>query len=482
MQIRYYKPYKNREQLIKENRERPVGRFRSDEEIVVAITLLQKSLKKKKAVIDVAGAVRDIEWNNIVTQLNKKGIKWQKMVSMNDINPKKLKISIVKGSPLVAGKDNKLVFKAEYPGEVENLVAVLDTEISYLGNLEVLFGSFKNSVEREVVVTLPDSMKWQDTDVVLNVGRNDVIPILTKKKVRMVILPKKVPEVVYNYRIVEKSGNINGVLEQNEEVSVVVDVTNRGKGTITKGRLLLINTNNNKQVFIQKGSEAIVLKPGAKTTKTFTVRIDKQDKKTPVILAVSLYDYKIRYSADFTLSFSKNGDNSCVFKKFKKPEDVVLGAGTTLFASAVSRSPLAKTEKDGLTQLDGICGERGRTVDGYWIAPQKSKGGTKTPFTVKTDYAIHMPQVKIDGRPITVHKDNLNLAIEATADTLLDIIVFVNGAKVYYKSFKNQQQTHFKTTVAIDLDQEYNTVKVVARDRDKQRVVTKTKTIYYPPN
>ncbi|MCK5808707.1 PDZ domain-containing protein, partial [bacterium] len=268
--IRYYKPYKDREQLVKERRDRPVGRFASDEEIEVAVKLLQNSVKKRKSVMAVAATVRDIEWDSIVKQLNKKEIKWHKLVSAKNINPKKIKITLVKGSPLMAGKENKLLFRAEYPGKVENLIAVLDTEIAYLGNLEVLFGSFKNSVEREVIVTLPDSMSWQDAEVTLNLGTNDITPTLTKQDIRMVILPKKAPKVSFNYRIVEKSGNINGVLEHNESVEITVDVTNNGKGAITKGRLLLINTNNNKSVFIESGSEAVALKPGEKTTKTFT--------------------------------------------------------------------------------------------------------------------------------------------------------------------------------------------------------------------
>ncbi|MCK5808925.1 hypothetical protein KAH37_08080, partial [bacterium] len=151
-----------------------------------------------------------------------------------------------------------------------------------------------------------------------------------------------------------------------------------------------------------------------------------------------------------------------------------------LFASAVSRHPLVAVVKDGLVTFDGSCGERTRTSHGYWTNSVATSTDVKTPPKLQTDYRLHMPKVVFDNSPITIKKDPVSISFEVTADTLLDVMIFVNSKKVYYKSFKHTQQKSFKATVPVECEDIYNSIKVVARDKDKQRITSKVKTVYFP--
>ncbi len=478
--IRYYKPYKTKEQLIKEHRQRPVGVFKNDEEIGIAVKLLRRRLKTKKSVTAVAPTIRSEEWKQIVKQLKKRGIVWKAKGKLIPINGKKLKVSLIKGSPLHAGNKGVLTFKAEYPGKVDNLVGYFDTKIAYLRDVEVLFGSFSNSVIRNAVVTLPDSMSWQDAKIPLKLSVGGLKPVVAKQKLHVAITPKPKPRVEFSYRFVEKKGNINGVAEPNEEIEVVVTAKNVGKGALEKGRLLLINLNNNKQVFIEAGGDSIVLKPGESATKRFMVRVGGGKFEKKVSMAVSLYDYKIRYTAGFSLPFSSHGDFSCTFKPNASPRKVFVKKTTPLFASAVSTKPIASVAKDGIVVVNGSCGDRLRTADGYWLnnAGLRPAGSQQTAQVLPL-YSIHMPRVKIDEKPLLAKKATITVPFTVSADTLRDVIVFVNGEKVYYKSLRKKQSSSFKDSVTVELDDEYNTIRVVARDRDKERITSKTKSVYY---
>jgi len=151
--IRYFKEYKDPEILLKERRKEKVGVFKSDEEVELTIKLLNKKFETGRKMIDLAAEVKSEEWSNIVTKLKKIGVDWKQMTSMKDIDPDKLKVQIVSESKLSGGKVNILKFKASYPGKVENLVGLINTNIPYLQNAEIIFGSFKGSIETDLSKT-----------------------------------------------------------------------------------------------------------------------------------------------------------------------------------------------------------------------------------------------------------------------------------------------------------------------------------------
>jgi hypothetical protein len=57
--IRYFKPYKDSKQIIKEMRKRKTGVFRNDEEISIAVDLLKKIIasKKKEKIYNIARTI-----------------------------------------------------------------------------------------------------------------------------------------------------------------------------------------------------------------------------------------------------------------------------------------------------------------------------------------------------------------------------------------------------------------------------------------
>ncbi len=420
--IHYFKKYKNAKLIRKEMRKRKTGVFRNDEEISIAVDLLQKMVKSKnkEKVYDIAREIERQQWQVIVKKLNKLGIKWHSMVKMGDVDTSKLKITL-ENNNLEGGKVNKLTFKATYPGEIENLTGFFDTDIPYLRNFEVVLGSFKNSTQHTFLLKLPENMPKRNEFVPLKMGFNNIKNIAKTEKIKIKTIPSKMPEIAFSYVIREKSGVKDGILEPKDDAQIDIYMKNEGKGILKDGKLLLINVNNNKEVFINKGTATIKLKPGESVKKTLSLKISKIDKipNNPIKIVVSLYDYDSKYSAGFQLPFSLKIPE----KKTKKVEK------------------LKKSEKE-------------------------------------INYSIKMPELDFDNSSKIVSTNKTNISFKIP-NKFLDVFVYLNGEKVFYfrSSAKNNKKDF---SVPIILKKHTNRVYILVRDKDMERKTSKVQYIIYP--
>ncbi len=480
--IHYFKPYKTPDELQKENRREKVGVFKNDEEIQLTMDFLKMRLSKQEPILTSAERLRDDQMSLIVGKLDKLGIPWKKKAAAAALRPGDLKIELVSGAPLKAGMENKLTFRAVYPGAVDNLDAAFDTDIPFLRNLEIPFGSFSGSVERVVPVTIPEHMPWRRQPVRIDLSVDSFATVAKSERIELETLPLDMPEVAFSLVAEESVGSINGLTEEGEQITARIFLKNTGTGAILDGRLQLINVNNSPELFISKGTEPVVLKAGEEKEVLFTFKIaNLQSEKSRIAIAVSLYDYKTKYSAGFSIPFV--GRNFTCRYEEKEKGPVSLNAEIKLYPDIQFKTPVARTAAAVVLRSTGRCGEDAvRLEGGYWV--RRSDAATATgPVAaapaLQRQYGITMPAVMLDRTPLTSATADGRVAFTVTGDDVQDIFAYQNNKKVfYYRIAAGEARRDF--TVPLRFREKTNKITVVIKGVDRERIGAAIKYIHYP--
>ncbi len=480
--VHYLKPYKTPEELIKESRKEQYGTFRSDEEIRMTVSFLRARLNQKEPLLSSAKRLWEEQRNLIIAQMEKLGITWKKEPRPVPPNLGALKVEVVGGLPLKAGADNKLVFRATYPGEIDNLEAVLDTDIPPLRNLEIPFGSFSGQVERAVPVSVPEHMPWRRQTVRMDLSFDEFRTVARSETLEMEILPLDAPTVEFSYVAEDSVGSPNGLVEEGEEVDAHIAVRNTGKGPILDGRLQLINVNNSPEVFISKGTEPIVLKPGEEREVTLRFKVSAlRSPQSRIGIAVSLYDYKTKYSAGFSIPFGQK-DFSCRFSE-KKGGQVLAPTGTALYGDIRLSDPIATTGTDAVFRVAGQCGDTALRVEGgYWVRINDVKPTAVTAGSapaIRRRYPVIMPDITLDRDPVTVASPEGKVSFSVSVGEVQDVFVYQNDRKVfYYRSEPNTVRRQF--SVPLHFREKVNRIVVLVKGTDRERVSNAVKYFFYP--
>jgi carboxyl-terminal processing protease len=482
LSIRYYKPYKDPEVLRKERRSERDGVYRSDDEIEIAIGMLGKHIEKDKPLMEAASSIKDKEWETIIGKLKETGVPWKRTISLKKVDPELLSIDLISNPVLKGGEDLELKFKATYKGEgeVENLIGMFDTKIPFLQKIEIPFGTFEKSVERTVKVKLPESMPWRKEDVAVKIYSGSVENLVTTKKIPIETVPVEMPEVVFSVLAVDTGSSVNGIIEPDEEVVIRIKMKNKGKGKLIDGRAMLINTNNSKEIFIVEGTHPISLEPGEVNAVDFKVKLNdfEIDDKSNVGLAVSLYDYKTRYNAGFTIKLS-NRSEICQFSELSKEFEV--SKGTKIFSSASMKSVYSTVSLNGKVSVDGQCGKSYRLVNGAWVDKETLK--PVKPETEEAQYKnrfiIAMPSIDFDMSP-EITKVNNTVIEFSVSGGVKDVFVFKNNTKIFYERITSDSKKGEKYSIPLSLEEKTNRITIMVKGKDKERSSVSRKFIVYP--
>jgi len=317
--IRYIKPYKDIEQLIKERKKEKVGVYKGDEEIEIVISSLKKTTTGRGNLLTVSQEIKDVEWNSIVAKLQEIKIPWKKLMKLGDVDGRSIKARLVSSSKLEGGKIHKLRFEATSPATIENLIGILETDIPYMRRIEIPFGTFSGKLERTVSIKLPESIPWMRNTGKLKLYVGNTEKVLKTEEILLETVPVKRPELVFSMFAVEQCVNVNGSVEPNVDVSLHINVKNIGDGPLLEGRAMIINNNNSKELFINNGTQPLVLKPGEEKEAVFTFKTNSISQKQleKVKMTFSVYGYKTKYSAGFSVPIKKGGV-ICKYKADKK--------------------------------------------------------------------------------------------------------------------------------------------------------------------
>ena len=478
--VHYLKPYKTPEEILKERRREKVGVFKNDEEIQVTIDLLKMRLTRKEPLLSSALRLREEHRKIITERLEKLDIIWKNEPSKTPPDLKSLKVTLVSGNPLKAGTENILTFRATYPGTLDNLEAVFETDIPPLRNLEIPFGSFTDEVERSVPVSIPEHLPWRRQPVRLDISLDEFQTVARSDFIEVEVRPLEMPEVYFSYLVEDTVGNPNGLVEEGEEVTTHLAVKNAGKGAILDGRIQLINVYNSPEVFISKGTEPIVLKQGEEKEVTLHFKVSSlRSAKSRIGIAVSLYDYKTKYAAGFSIPFVGEKNLSCRFVEMKDEEkDLLLRDNADLYPDIHMSTPVATIPVSTTVRGVGRCGDQAVRIEGgYWVRAadvQPSKKGNSPPLALQRRYPVTMPSVSLDPAPVTAFSPKTAVSFSVSGDDIRDIFVYQNKKKIfYYRIGENDSRRDF--TVPIHFREKTNRVTIVAKGSDRERSTTAVK-------
>ncbi len=486
--IRFFKEYKEMEELIKERRKRKVNEFISDEEIELTLRLIKKATETKESDSSLTATskiIEDEEWKTISEKLKQLEINWDERTSVKDIDPEKLTVELISPKILEAGKENHLKFKLSYPEKIENITAYLDTEIPSLKNEEIIFGAFDKNVVRDVPVKITENASWRKEPVTVRFFQNGTGKELLSKEFIFEVKNVEMPETTMNYTIEEVSGNKNGILEENEDVKLHIWLKNEGKGEIYDGRIMILNTTSSNAVFIKKGSESIKMKSGEEKEFDFEFKISsnaESDKKIKLVLSV--YDFKTRFSAGFSLPVSQF--KGCIFENAEK--EISINSKTPLYKTAAAKTIVASVSNPFTTKTDGKCGEYYRINNGLWVKNSNiaavEKSEKEKAFTLNIQYDVHMPQIIVDENPVITDSKDGMITFEVSEETK-DVLVFMNDKKIYYarltdpNEFQKQPNGTIKIEVPLSFTEKSNRITVISKSSDEEKRNSEIKYFFY---
>jgi len=470
--IRYFKEYKDVKTIIKERREQKDDEFRSDEEIEIAVKIAQQMTQNKKA-YESSQLIKDEEWKKILTKLHDNGINWKEKTSLAKPKTDTLKVTMLSDGRFKGGETAKFTFKAEIEGEIENLLGVFESPIKNLRRIEIPFGTFSGSVERTVNVKLPESMQWQKTEGTMKLYLNEPEKKkeLKTEKFMVETIPVGQPDLKFAVAAAETNGNRDGFIQSGESAELTLMITNKGKGAVLEGKAMLINTNDTEEIFIENGNYAFTLEPGKSTTAKFTFKTEVPAKKEDLAkqkLSLSVYDYKLKYSAEFDIPFADAA--KCSFEETKSK--INLPKGTELFNNAALSAKTGTVSVEGNAGAAGRCGGAMLLENGFWVkaenaAPAKGKAAV----SIENEYPVSMPGIIFDETPVITDQKTARIEFKINPDEIRDAFVFLNGKKVFYKRMEKGEKTE---TIGVDVEmkKKYNRISVAVTGPD-----TKTKTV-----
>ena len=482
VRIRYFKEYKDIKTLREERRREKHGEFRSDDEIDIAVEIASEMLSSNISAFQAAENIKDSRWNAVLGKLREFGIDWKPATSLRTPDKNSIKVTMLSDKLLDGGRTHTLTFKAEAEGEVENLVGILESSIPYLRNVEIPFGTFTGSVERSVNVKLPEAMPWRSEEATVKLYLNSPEPNkeFKSEKITLETRPVKQPDLKMSLLAVETSGNRDGVISENEELKLKLGIKNVGKGGILEGKALLINKANSEEIFITNGNTSFTLEPDKSTTAEFSVKINKftsvKKGRTPKLI-VSIYDYKTKYAADFTLEISQK-EPTCRF--VEKQAHVLLEKDAPLFESAEMRQKLGVMFEKGTRKALGSCGEATLLENGYWVS---NSSVTENPDVSAKQakygvyYPIAMPKLNFDKSPVTTGSAAINVQFSVSKSDVRDVFAYLNNKKIFYKRLTESDNGEF--SIPVTLTKHDNNITVTAENADRERRTISTKHVIF---
>lgn len=480
MTVRYFKEYKDIDQIIKERRKEKVGAFKSDEEIEIVQKMLSGMISFKGTAFDAATKLKEKEWDNIVSKLAVSGIQWKKTVSLRQPSGENLKATLISSSRLEGGKDIQLTFKAEYPGEIENLIGILETQIPYLKRVEVPFGTFSGSIERTINVKLPESVQWRKESAEFKLCHGAPGNVLKTVTIPIETIPSEKPVIVFSDLAIDSMGRIDGKIQYSEKIKLILNMKNIGKGALLDGRAMIINANNSKEMFINNGTMSLSLAPGETKSAEFNFELSgfQAENKTPPRLMISVYDYKTKYNSGFTVPVLKDA-SACVYKDFAG--DFELEKGTVVYRNADLKEAYGSVSEKGNVKAEGKCGEGYRLSDGTWIKEESAKkvADTVKKPVVELNFPISMPVIDFSSNPEVSENGKMGIEFTINKSEVKDVFIFINNGKVFYKRIENQTGKE-KIIVPVVLEKMINEINVVVKGYDKEKSAVVRKFVLYP--
>lgn len=234
---------------------------------------------------------RKTEDDRIASAISALGVDWSAGPT-----PKKpeLALSIKPGADhkIAAGETVQMDVTAENKGSeaVHRLRGWTDSDNGFLDRREFVFGLLKPGEKKtwSVSVKMPKDLTSRRDGVTLKVQDDSgTLPETTTQELSFVELPR--PAFAYDYQIIDDCQGCNGdgIVQRGEDLTLLIDVTNIGKGKALDSYGSIKNASS-ADVFIEKGRFKLgELAPGETKTARFQLQVKKGYK--PDDFAIKMY-------------------------------------------------------------------------------------------------------------------------------------------------------------------------------------------------
>ena len=429
-----------------------------------------------------ADALQAEEDAALVAEFAKRGIDWSDCARPDDISLALHLETDREGNAVTAGDEFRLRATATNRGTAPVCRISARTEASFtrLHDLEFIFGRIEpgQSVTRELPVRTNRALPASVDDVVATLYQDDGSPIprIALATDTMPFTVNAIPQPAFRIHYVVTDGNGNGLLDDDEDVTVRLWVSNDGTGTASKPLFFFKNTAPQVRL-VDARAETESLAPGDKIYRDFRFHT-KDVGAENVQVELHVYDKSSTQSLVEKIGFPT-----------AESEDVagITGhpaKGTFRVAGAVPLRVAPVDRANSLTQIPpGTTVSRDTEFGAYshvragelagWLEttalePSSDKPDSLTPSTMAT-----IPRIVIGDVPHRSSENTVTLQAHISGFVdLLDCYALVSSevdhifrySKVAYQTLSGREAD---VRMEIPLTKGQNIVRLVVRDRNK---------------
>lgn len=383
---------------------------------------------------------------------------------------------------LVAGEPMDLNLTVENQGAepLKRVYAWTESENGYLDRREFIFGSLAPGEKKSwkvQVKTAKDLTARKDDVTVKLFDDNGALPATVVSELNFGELPR--PAFAFNWQVVDDCSTCNrdGVAQRGESLTLLLDVTNTGKGTAAESFAQIKNMGE-PAIFIDKGRFKLgEIAPGQTRTAQFQLTVKEEYKADSFALKLAIVDEPLEEFAAEKLQLPVT--EAPVAQLEPRQGTVRVAEKTELLASpqadaaVVARLPQAAvlateaaTKGFYRVQLDSGRFAFVRSGDAREVRSKAAPPKALTWVARRTPPEIRLDQDTANGGLVATG-DRFTLSGEVRdAEGLQDVYVLVNDQKVYFQGVpaKQEGERKVKFSASFSLKEGNNNVLVVARE------------------
>jgi carboxyl-terminal processing protease len=385
---------------------------------------------------------------------------------------------------IAAGETFDLTLTAENKGgePLKRVRAWTESDNYYVDRREFLIGSLAPGEKKtwKVKVKLPKDLTSRRDEVTVKFfDDNGALPTTLVSELNFAELPR--PAFAFNWQVVDEceSCNRDGVAQRGEDITLVMDVTNTGKGKALDSFAQIKNLGD-PNIFIEKGRFKIgELAPGETKTARFQLEVKKGYREGTFPLRLAIVDEPLEEFAMEKLELPVT--DAPVAKLEPRKGSVKVAEKVELLASPQQDAPVvARLSRPAVLNTDGatkgfyrveldkdrfafVRTQDARDARGKATAPQGlSYVARRSPPEIRLDVDLAQGGLVANGEKYTLSGE------VDDAQGLLDMYVLVNDQKVYFQGVDTKARAgepqKLKFTTEFSLKEGNNSVLVVARE------------------
>lgn len=373
------------------------------------------------------------------------------------------------------------------PGALRNLHALTRSDNELFDGHELLFGTLEPGAEKTWVLKLKaprHALSRRDAVRIEFFEEGGHAPAEVKTRLSVTQLER--PRFALSYALDDSvTGNGDGLIQMGEEVEVVLDVQNVGKGKSFGAQVALnaVEEDELRPVFIKRGrADLLELLPGQIGHARLSFRAKELLVKPDLPISIGVFDGELREgtSEKLTLLAVPRGEPVALERTrltAKTGSELRLrgtpsSAAPVAHRAQVSRQPIRSDGRFGAWYRVPLERKLFTWVHQDDVAATPDGGEPSEPSgRIERAPLVGPPVITLsDHGKAETKSDSLTLSGEALAVNLVrDLLIYVNNKKVYFKSNARADgdRALMRFSARLPLDAGVNRITVIAREDEQ---------------